>query len=168
MVAEPTGFEPFVSFDVEADRFRSFLAKTRKTVGNIRLGLLEIARDQYKNQQAVFLKGEGRYAPLSPAYRAFKIKKFGSPRILFLTGALQKSLLSNTGQGAVFKISERSLSFGTAVKRRGFSYPLALQEGTRKMPARPFWFIDAARAKRWTQILQNFYGSTFRREGIGR
>lgn len=168
MVAEPTGFEPFVSFDVEAEKFQSFLKNTRAKVGNIRLGLLEIARDQYKNQKAVFLKGEGRYAPLSPAYRAFKIKKFGSPRILFLTGDLQKSLVSNTGPGAIFKIGERSLSFGTAVKRKGFSYPLALQEGTSKMPARPFWFIDAARAKRWTQILKNFYGKEFRKDGIGK
>lgn len=78
----------------------------------------------------------GKWAPLSQGYAKWKRVNYGELPTLYLTGALKNSL-TGTGPGAIRIETESSLTLGTSVNRKGFSYPRALQQGTPKMPARP-------------------------------
>lgn len=80
-----------------------------------------------------------RWKSLSPRYFAKKSVEFPGRPILVRTGALQKSFqLMTTGQYLTFK--------NTA------AYAGYLQEGTSRMPARPFLVVDQQRADKISEV----------------
>jgi phage gpG-like protein len=77
----------------------------------------------------------GRWAPLSPKYKAWKERHYPGKKILAREGDLQASVAWNggLGPGGVFHAFPRYVEFGTAIP-----YAIYHQQGTPKMPARPF------------------------------
>ena len=92
--------------------------------------------------------GGGGWAPLSPAYAAWKASRGGGP-ILVLTGALKGSLTSRPF--GVETISNKQAVFGTAVAYAGYH-----QSGTSKMPARPPVKLPESERREWMKIMQRF------------
>ncbi len=159
----------FISFDADIRSFETFVNEVIKVTGDLRLPFIQIGTDIYKSNKKLFLlKSKGKFIDLAPSTKLAKTKKLGSPYPILrgFTGRLEKSITKNTDRNAVFEVSKTSFSIGTRAKsKKGFLYPLALQEGTRKMPARPFLFIDPPRVKRWTQIIRNHFDDRYQEEG---
>lgn len=79
------------------------------------------------------------WKPLSPAYAAWKAKRFPGNGLLVRTGALKASLLSADAPQAIFRPSATGLEIGSSVP-----YALYHQTGTGRMPQRPPLRVDAA------------------------
>jgi phage gpG-like protein len=73
----------------------------------------------------------GPWAPLSPAYAAWKAKRYPGKSILRRTDRLYESLTQRSPD-TVWEITPRTIRFGTRVP-----YWKYHQTGTRRMPARP-------------------------------
>ena len=73
-----------------------------------------------------------RWAPLTAAYAAWKIKHFPGMPIGVLSGATMNALTSATDANTILNISKRQMVVGTSMP-----YALYLQLGTRRMKARP-------------------------------
>lgn len=146
----------FVSYNVDNDkRFRNALDKAIKDVGNLRFAMGEISRDIFKNTIKNFiLAGFGKYPPLSPTYIKAKRKLAPGAPILVLSGRLKASVTGNGSPDSIINIGEQSLVQGTSVP-----YSRYVQEGTKKMPARKYLFIDEAQAGRFERILSNYVAS---------
>ena len=67
----------FVSYEVDNDnQFKNALNQAIKAIGDLRFPMGEISRDIFKNTKKNFiLKGDGKYPPLSPKYKAYKNNK---------------------------------------------------------------------------------------------
>jgi len=75
------------------------------------------------------------FAPLSPKYAEWKIKKFGSANIGILSGRMRNSLgfsVMNEGKEKIINV------YNVAFNSKGFPYPYVFQEGSVKQPDRPF------------------------------
>ena len=94
----------------------------------LRETLQEIAEYEAGMFAGEFGSNLSAWAPLAES----TIRRKGHDRILFETGALRESLVNVGGEGNIADANERGLVFGTEVPYAGF-----LQEGTRRMPARP-------------------------------
>jgi phage gpG-like protein len=143
----------FISYEVDNDnQFKNALNKAIKSVGDLRFPMGEISRDIFKNTKKNFiLKGDGKYPPLSPKYKAFKQKKRPSAPILVFDGDLRDSVTGTGNQDTIRNIGKQSLVQGTKVP-----YAKFVQEGTEFMPARKFLFIDDAQIIRFKRILQDY------------
>jgi hypothetical protein len=75
------------------------------------------------------------WAPLSPAYAAWKAKKFPGRTIGWLTGALMQSMTGGAGYTEI--ITPLTAEFGEADGAAATAYAHYFDEGTDKMPARP-------------------------------
>lgn len=111
-----------------------------------------IQRQEFKLQRTTFqLKSAGKYIDLSLKYKARKKQKIGSAYpILFYSGKLAASL-TNPGGDNISIITPRNLTFGTRV-------PYAIyhqsRSSRRKVPYRPFLFIDEQRVRNYSNILK--------------
>lgn len=142
--------KPLVSYDIDQDgRFKAFLNKVVKENDDLSFSMGEAARIIKKESTANFiLKGYGKYPPLDPVYKKRKDRLApGTPILTGVrsyggqSGALKDSILGNTA-GSIILVGKLSLVVGTKVKtKKNFPYPVAVQEGTRKMPARKFLFF---------------------------
>lgn len=92
--------------------------------------------------------GGAAWAPLSPAYAAWKAAHFPGP-ILVRTGALRGSLTSRPF--GVETIGAMQAVFGTAVSYAGYH-----QSGTSKMPARPPVKLPESEKAAWAKVIQRF------------
>src|SRR5580765_3894261 len=93
----------------------------------------DIAAVFYISESARFSSGGfGTWPPLSDGYARWKAKHYPGRPILVRTGALQESLTSRTGAGAIYEESPLELNLGTNIP-----YAKYHQTGTSKMPARP-------------------------------
>ena len=136
----------------------------------------------YKGNRSIFLEGRqgpGKYKDLSAAYKAAKTRAIGSPYPILRgfikpkgqsarkSGKLAKSMIDPSNPDTIAKIiNKRSLILGTKVVGKGnIPYPRMIQEGTRKMPARPFALIGGEqvatrqinqRKKNWITMLEKY------------
>ena len=128
------------------------IANAVKQFGNFRFEFGEIVRSLAKYNKSIFnLVGSGKYAPLSPKYAEWKLRNYGVKPILVLDGALRDSLIEPRGDinpNTIINITNTSMEYGTKLPFAAF-----VQEGTSKMPARPFHFIDEARRRIIDQII---------------
>lgn len=93
-------------------------------------------------QQDFVLEGGGSgasWAPLSPAYAAWKAQNFPGRGILVRSGALKASLAGPDAAGAIFRTTPTGLEIGTSI-----SGALFQQLGTSRMPQRPPLRVNAA------------------------
>lgn len=143
----------FISYEVDNDnQFKNALNKAIKSVGDLRFPMGEISRDIFKNTKKNFiLKGDGKYPPLSPKYKAYKKKKRPTAPILVFDGDLRDSVTGTGNEDTILNIGKQSLVQGTKIP-----YAKFVQEGTKFMPARKFLFIDDAQIIRLKRILQDY------------
>jgi len=146
----------FISYDVDNDKqFSKALREAFKQVNNLRFPLGEISRDIYKNSIKNFiLKGDGQYPPLSPFYKARKKKVRPRSPILVFDGNLRDSVTRPRDKNTIRQLTKTSLVQGTKLP-----YARFVQEGTRKMPARKYYFLDDDDIIRLTRIIKDYVDS---------
>lgn len=134
----------------------------------------------YRNVATDFVLEGGnsgpRWAPLSPAYAAWKQAHYPGRGILERTSALKVSVTSRTGPGAIYRSMPDSLEIGTSVpyagyhqhgatwspRPRGGSLAHRLTHGlfhgttTARLPQRPFLRVDPPFMKVVGKSLQRF------------
>jgi len=142
--------EPFTSYTIDNDRkFRNAIKKASEVSGDLRVPFGLILRDFYKSEAAIFkLKGPGKYPPFKgvqnprtgmTAYQEQKLKKVGFDYpLLVRTGSLAASVLGPNNKGSVSKITNLSLTFGTAIE---YGIYHQSDEARSKIPLRKFLFI---------------------------
>ncbi|MGY5854062.1 MAG: hypothetical protein RTU92_10880 [Candidatus Thorarchaeota archaeon] len=150
-----------ISYDVDADKkFRLAMAKAIESGLDLSFSMGEAARIIKKESTKNFiLKGFGKYPPLSANYFTRKmILAPGAPILVGarpgitkkgkliagggISGKLKQSIVGAT-RDSILQIGKRSLIVGTKARsRKGAPYPLFVQEGTSKMPARKFLFFS--------------------------
>ena len=145
-----------ISYNIENDiQFRASLDRAIKDVGDLRFVMGEISRDIFKvTKQNFILKGAGRYPELSPSYAKRKAATIGNVPILVSSGSLRDSVTGRGNEDTIRHIGKQSLVQGTAVP-----YSKWVQDGTRKMPARKYLFIDDAQSIRFTRMIADFVAS---------
>lgn len=112
--------------------------------GNAKRPLTAVLSMLYKHFKKMFLlQGPGQWTDLSDAYKDQKENQVGFVYPMFkLEGVLKASLTERKSPFNVATVTNTSLIFGTSVESiDAFPYPSALQEGTNKMPERPFLII---------------------------
>lgn len=102
---------------------------------------LELAQLRAGTKQRFDTQGGdvGGWKPLSPAYAAWKARRYPGMPILVATGELRHSLVDEGGFGAIEEVSSMGLTYGTQVP-----YARYHQFGTGRMPARPVLAMDEA------------------------
>ena len=95
------------------------------------------------------LKGNGKYAPLSKNYAAYKSKVKPSAPILVFSGDLRDSL-TTTNSDSILEWDKTSATVGTKIP-----YAAENQYGTSNKPARPFLAISPE----YTTSILNTLGS---------
>lgn len=127
-------------------------AEALKSAKDLTVAFSIIQRQEFKLQRQIFqLRSAGKFKDLSPKYKIRKKQKTGSAYpILFYNGRLAASL-TNPGGENISIISPRSLIFGTSVP---YGIYHNSKDARRKIPYRPFLFIDEQRKKNYTNILK--------------
>lgn len=177
--------QEFTSYSVDADnRFKAALAKAKESIADLTIPLIEISKDFYKSEQAIFkLKGPGQYpdlggfnpdeiAPGSTKSRREIAKDQKQKQVGFIypilkrEGRLADSLLNPSHSDAINQIVNKSnLIIGTKVP-----YAVYHQSDAPRsiIPLRKFLFIGpeaiqfardpvlSGRLQRWTGILEEF------------
>lgn len=122
-------------------QFRRLLKAFKKAANEIDdlSPVLKAFADRFlKSRRFIFDRnrvGTGQYDDLVPQYKDYKRRKYGRAYpILLATGKLKKSITTKGGDN-ITKIGRKNLILGTTVP-----YSRYLQEGTGKMPDRPFLF----------------------------
>lgn len=145
-----------ISYDIDADdQFKKVMSKAIESGLDLSFSMGESARIIKKESTKNFiLKGSGKYPPLSRSYAARKQRLApGTPILTGLTpgggmsGKLKKSIIGKTSD-SIIQIGKRSLVLGTKAKTlKGAPYPIFVQEGAKKMPARKFLFFSQRMVK---------------------
>lgn len=165
----------FVSFNADVRGFNKFVNEVIEATGDLRLAFIQIGARKYKKIKGeVFgLTGPGQFTDLTDnppgkGYKSRKAAKLRSAYPIFrgFTGALEKSITKNTDKNSIFRVSKTGFTMGTKVKsKKGFLYPLALQEGTKKMAKREWLFIDKNDVRDWTDIIAKSIDNRYQMEG---
>lgn len=166
--------DSFIQFKTNEVEFRAFLKEAFKFTSNLRIPLELISRDFYRSERLIFnLKGPGGYADLDPATKTRKNALYGFIYpILKGSGRLSESVLGPSSPESINDLSNTALRIGTSTP-----YGRFLQEGTKKMEARPFLFIDGGgpgfpgsaifqgRRERWTNIVRTYIFDLYQSKG---
>lgn len=117
-------------------RLSKAMKAAAKEMEDLRVPLGEIHKSFIKSRKFIFtLKGKGQYVDLKESYKRQKRRKHGHVYpILKATGRLMDSITTDN-EDHYKRIEKKALTIGTSVP-----YAVFLQNGTRKMPARPFLF----------------------------
>ena len=140
------------------NEFNKAINNAVKKLDDLSIPFTLMTREWYKGNRSIFdesRKSAGKYADLSPRYKAAKTKAIGSPYPILRgffkpagqkakkSGKLADSMIKPDNADAISTIvNKKTLVLGTKVKsKKGAPYPNFLHFGTRKMPARPFALI---------------------------
>jgi phage gpG-like protein len=134
---------------VELDRTLAGLEERtqdlRPVWDTLRRRFLVTERKQFDSEGAF---GGGKWAPLSPAYGAWKAAHYPGKPILVRTGELRRSLT----EGPQVTVMEPHLAiFGSAVE-----YGQYHEEGSAHLPRRPPVQLPAAERREWVRAVQRF------------
>lgn len=103
------------------------------------------------------------HAPLSPKYRAWKIKKGLSPKILIATGQYVGSIRAwKEGRGSWHAGVTPGARHSSGVDMQQLA--VWLEYGTSRMPARPHWRIELE----WAEKQMMFFGARAMRKAVHR
>ncbi|WP_029136171.1 phage virion morphogenesis protein [Nakamurella lactea] len=105
-----------------------------------------IEQQQFSSQGGY---GSGGWSPLSPRYRAWKMRHYPGKPILERTGALKRSLTDRPF--GIEQINETEMTIGTEVP-----YARYHQRGTDRMPRRRPLELPASGRTQLVKILQRF------------
>lgn len=119
-----SGFEPFT---LGLDRFEDNVRNARPAFEAMADLAAEKNRKQFQTQGT---HSGTRWANLSPAYAAWKARRYPGKPILVRTGALRESLIRRPMDVDI--VTDRGMTVGTSIP-----YAKWHQRGTPNMPARP-------------------------------
>lgn len=155
-----------VKFQVNSKEFDAEVAEALKVVKDLRPAFIQIAREFYKTNRAIFaLKSAGKYPDFSgplvretwknpgrpdlrtrdgnlTAYQNTKVKAGVTPKgypLLRFSGRLEKSITDPSNSEAITIITQASVALGTSVEYGIFHQS---DEPRKKIPFRPFLFLD--------------------------
>lgn len=140
-----------ITFSIENEEILGLISGAIEDFDDLSFEFGEIARSIAKyNRTNFILKGYGKYAPLSEAYAKWKRKHFPGQSILVRTGRLRDSVTDATrpSRDTILQVTKNSMAHGTKVP-----YGSYIQNGTKRMPARPYLFWDDPRLKIVERIL---------------
>lgn len=177
--------EDFVKFETNQADFEKFVNRALEITKDLKIPFAIISADFYKSEKRIFkLRSKGGYADLTDnpegkGYKSWKRRKLGSAYpILKLTGELEKSITTPNGEGSIFFLSKTQLIMGTNIRnKKGAPYGRFLQEGTKKMAARRFVFIEGrgksypqgkefqGRYERWTRTIGEYIQQVYKTRG---
>ncbi len=104
------------------------------------------------------------WSPLSAAYAAWKAKRWPGQPIGVLTGRTRSSLTTLNDPNAVLEMQPQAFAVGTKL-----DYPIFLQLGTARMPARPPMRITQQFASvEVAKLLQKFGHDTLKAAKLGK
>lgn len=137
-------------------------------VGNLRKPFKRIADDFYQTQKATFnaegaYEGKPKWKELSPEYQAWKSMRYGSTKILVLTGKLRDAATRPDAEGSVFKLGTQSLKMGVELMVGGWNLAALHQFGTGRLPAREVVRLTSEQKKRWVRIVRDYFHSIIRK-----
>ena len=176
----------FTSYSIENDKAWNDAVNTAlKAGGSLKTPFKLVANDFYKSQKAIFnLSGMGQYDDYrSQKYLDMKLKKFGKPAPLKLTGKLEKSETNPNDPNALLDIKDTYMVIGTKAKskkskksKKGFPYPAVLQEGGRNHNVMKHLFIgpeasryatseQMGRMTRWMGYVNNYIEKSLQKMG---
>ena len=143
-----------LTFDLLGERqVRRRLEQFSVLVNSAEPAWLAIAEDFLRLERRQFGSegeaGSGGWAPLSPAYGAWKAVRYPDSPLLQKSGALVNSLTWAGAPGQVRDITPFSVTLGTSVP-----YARLHQDGTPTMPQRRPIELTEADKVRWVEILQ--------------
>ena len=112
-------------------------------------------RDDFLDEVGESFASRGRstgiaWAPLSPAYAAWKNSAYPGRPLLVLTGRMKESF-SASSRDLIYNRKQKNykmLTLGTRVPYAGYH-----QSGTSKMPRRPLFVVKQQIANRWGKYL---------------
>ena len=134
-------------------------------VQDLRVPLQLIKESWHRGNSSIFaIGGPGKWADLTSRYKSWKRRQIGSEYpILFLSGELKAALTQPDDPQAVGRFpTKKTLLIGVNPDNKIFNY---LNNGTRKMKARPFILLGAEqvapaalnkRVEIWTKILGDY------------
>lgn len=132
-----------VTAKFKKEQYSKFLRGLRESaalVGDLRIPLTEIGKRFLESRKFIFdmtRSGPGKYKDLSPKYKRRKERLIGQAYpILFLSGALKKSITERGGQN-IFKVRQKTLTIGTRVPYAPYHQSKAPRT---KIPRREFLF----------------------------
>tara|TARA_R100000808_G_scaffold3903_1_gene13268 strand:- start:321 stop:821 length:501 start_codon:yes stop_codon:yes gene_type:complete len=138
-----------------AQRLRDIQAtvKPSQIAQEAQAAFVEIERAQFRSEGAT--GKSGKWAALSPKYRAWKQRTHGNKPILELSGRLKRSLTNPKSRDFVFTVTKSGFIMGSRVKyarfhMTGHRFKKTGASGTytQKMPARPPISLTRAQMKR--------------------
>ena len=166
LIVDPTG------------KFKKALIDAGKKSKDLRVPFRQITESFYKTNMILFtFTSKGPFKELSPMYQIKKDKKWGFIwPILKASGKLERSLTKPTDPDTVATvINKTTLMLGTKVtSKKGAPYPVYLQTGTKKMPARPYLVVGTEkgnwaksqhiqrRKQRWMELLEKYCADSLR------
>lgn len=136
-------------------------------MGDLTVPLKLIAQSWFRSNRAIFtLKGPGKYADLSPAYKAFKARHLGTAYpIMRLSGQVEQSITDPTDPNSIsYILNKNHLVLGTSIE-----YANINAKGSKKnnLPARPVVLFGNesvapgplnARVEAWKKMLLSYVG----------
>jgi phage gpG-like protein len=134
-------------FEASIQRFASEIDDYREAWDEIGAYMAEVVERRFSSE------GPG-WAPLSPAYAAWKQANYGGASILVRTGAMRGSM-------AVQDVSSKSMEFGTSNP-----YATYHQHGTSRMPMRRIIELDANDTRNIHRIFARFIAQKARQAGL--
>jgi phage virion morphogenesis protein len=138
-----------IKTEVQDRELMNALNRLRRKTGNLRPVMNEIAETMRSSVEENFKQESGRgkggvWKDLAPSTLRARARKGKTGKKLQVTGQLLASLQT--------KFSEQEALLGTNKK-----YARFLQEGTKKMPARPFLVIQQADVQEFQKIVNEHF-----------
>uniref|UniRef100_A0A6M3J2S8 Putative tail protein n=1 Tax=viral metagenome TaxID=1070528 RepID=A0A6M3J2S8_9ZZZZ len=142
-----------LNFEIEGEkRLRAVLQVPIDKIKNLR-PVWDLIRDDFaaRNQDWLDSEGKGSFAPLSPAYAAWKEVHFPGMKILQRTRRLYNSLTDVNDADFIYAPEKLRVILGTKVR-----YGRYHQVGTRRMPRRPILKLGKDAAVQWARMIHQY------------
>lgn len=137
-------------FDRVFTRFAKDISDLTPAFREIAAGFYEGERRQFESQGGY---GGQAWAPLSPAYAAWKAQHYPNKGILYRTDALFHAATGDPAAGAKMEIKPMSLVLGIEAHSEVANRARYHQLGTRRMPARPWLVVTDDMKRSWTRAI---------------
>jgi len=144
-----------ISIDVFGDkevertlvRFGERANNMRPAFEDLHKRFLQMNKRQFNTQGA---SGSGGWKALKPATVAFKERNGLDPRIMHASGRLRSSL-TGSGQGAIKRVTNDEVFFGTSVEYAG---PHQKPKSGNPLPRRKVIEFTETEKREWTKVIQ--------------
>lgn len=153
----------FVTLEIETLGTERFVRGFNRYVAQMKdfTPIFEEILEDFRRREEEIFAGEGvpkSFAPLSPAYAAWKEMNYPGQPIMQLRGPLKASLIGKA-DGTVLKIAPLEAEFGTSVP-----YAHRHQMGTGGMPKREVVQLTEEDKTRWARMIHEWSYRQLQRE----